>query len=149
MKCISMTNAASILALVLGIAVQVEAQDMDARLAAFFRQHLEDALRVQPVEATRLGDHRYDALMDNLTPESRAVWQDMSRRALDDLPRQITYLKLSRPAQIDYEIYQHSLNYGKWLEENTHPFETDPRVYGDYITDATYLLLTQSTLPLD
>jgi uncharacterized protein (DUF885 family) len=149
MKRISMTKAASILALVLCVAVQSQAQDMDARLAAFFKQHLEDAMRVQPVEATRLGDHRYDALMDNLTPESRAVWQDMSRRALDELPRQITYLKLSRSAQIDYEIYQHSLNYGKWLEENTHPFETDPRVYGDYITDGTYLLLTQSTLPLE
>src|SRR5690606_36197528 len=31
--------------------------------------------------------------------------------------------------------------------ENTHPFEEDPRIYGNYISDSIYVLLTQSTLP--
>ena len=34
-----------------------------------------------------------------------------------------------------------------WLAENTRPFETDPRVYNDFVTDSVYLLLTQSTEP--
>ena len=29
------------------------------------------------------------------------------------------------------------------------PFEDDPRIYGDYLTESVYLLLTQSTLPKD
>jgi uncharacterized protein (DUF885 family) len=33
------------------------------------------------------------------------------------------------------------------LAENTHPFEEDPRVYGDTVNDSTYSLLLQSTLP--
>ena len=31
--------------------------------------------------------------------------------------------------------------------ENDRPFEDDPRVYNEYLTDSVYLLLTQSTLP--
>ena len=34
-----------------------------------------------------------------------------------------------------------------WLEENFRPFEDDPRIYGDYISESIYLLLTQSSLP--
>jgi uncharacterized protein (DUF885 family) len=34
-----------------------------------------------------------------------------------------------------------------WLEENTKPFEEDPRVYNEYISDSVYSLLVQSTLP--
>ncbi|HEV3255799.1 MAG TPA: DUF885 domain-containing protein, partial [Gemmataceae bacterium] len=36
-----------------------------------------------------------------------------------------------------------------WLADNTRPFEDDPRVYNEYLTDSVYLLLTQSTLPRD
>src|SRR5207247_5583890 len=49
--------------------------------------------------------------------------------------------------QIDFEIWQHHLKRDLWLAENTKPFEEDPRVYNDYITESVYLLLTQSTLP--
>ena len=34
-----------------------------------------------------------------------------------------------------------------WSAENTHPFEEDPRTYGDYLEDSVYVPLTQSTLP--
>jgi len=149
MKRIWQLGAAGAIALMAAGGGAVRAQDMDARLTNFFRQHLEGSLRLRPLEATELGDHRYDALLDNLTPESRAVWTDRTRRALADLPRQVIYQQLSRASQIDFEIFQHSLNYNLWLEENTHPFETDPRVYGEYLSDSVYLLLTQSTLPLE
>ena len=55
--------------------------------------------------------------------------------------------KLSRDGQIDYEIFRHELEKSLWLEANTRPFEEDPRLYGQYINDSIYLLLTQSTLP--
>jgi hypothetical protein len=54
---------------------------------------------------------------------------------------------LTRDGQIDFEIFQHELQTGIWLTENTHPFEEDPRTYGSYINDSVYLLLVQSTQP--
>src|SRR5581483_7270210 len=45
------------------------------------------------------------------------------------------------------EIWKQHLVRQLWLADNTRPFEQDPRVYNEYITDSVYLLLTQSTQP--
>ena len=119
----------------------------DARLTAFFRKYLDELFRHRPLEATRLGDHRFDHLLDDLAPKARAANTARTRRALADLPRRVDFKKLSRDGKIDYRILEHNLKYALWLDENTDPFATDPRVYGDYISDSVYLPLTQSTLP--
>jgi uncharacterized protein (DUF885 family) len=121
----------------------------DARLAAYFTNYLETRFREQPLEATRLGDHRFDSRLDDLSPQARAGWLALARETLRDLPKQVDYQKLSRDGQIDFEIFQHELETQIWLTENTRPFEEDPRTYGGYINDSIYLLLTQSTLPLE
>src|SRR5262249_23649560 len=69
------------------------------------------------------------------------------KKVLRELPQRVAYKKLSRSAQIDFEILEHHLKREIWLAENTQPFEADPRVYNEYITGCVYQLLTQSTLP--
>jgi uncharacterized protein (DUF885 family) len=123
------------------------AGDEDAKLTAFFRSYLDEEFRHRPLEATRQGDHRFDHLLDDVSPKARAAWKERTRRTLEELPKRIDYKKLSRPGQIDFEIFRHHLTYNLWQAENTRPFEQDPRVYNDYISDSVYLLLTQSTLP--
>jgi uncharacterized protein (DUF885 family) len=119
----------------------------DAKLEAFFKKYLEQTFRLRPLEATRLGDHRFDHLLDDLSPKARAAWTEHTRQTLRDLPQQVTYRKLSRSAQIDYEIFEHDLTRSLWLADNTRPFEEDPRVYSEYIGDSIYLILAQSTVP--
>jgi uncharacterized protein (DUF885 family) len=119
----------------------------DERLVAFFKAYLEQELRQRPLEATRLGEHRFDHLLDDVSPKARARWAARYRATLAELPRKVDRAKLSRGGQIDFEIFQHHLTRELWLAENTRPFEDDPRVYNDYLTESTYLLLTQSTLP--
>jgi uncharacterized protein (DUF885 family) len=119
----------------------------DARLTAFFKAYLDEEFRARPLEATRLGDHRFDHLLDDVSPDARAGWTARLRRTLADLPKQIDYDKLSRGGQIDFEILKHHLTRSLWLDENTRPFEEDARIYNDYISDSIYLLLTQSTVP--
>ncbi len=119
----------------------------DAKLAAEFRSYLDEHFELQPMAATELGDHRFDARLEDLTPEARAKWLELTRRTLAELPQRVDYQKLSRAGQIDFEMFQHDLKRSEWLTENMHPFEQDPRVYNGYISDSVYLLLTQSTLP--
>jgi uncharacterized protein (DUF885 family) len=119
----------------------------DARLQTFFKKYLDEEFRRRPLEATRLGDHRFDHLLDDVSAKSRASWKERTAKTLADLPREINKKKLSRGGQIDFEILEHHLTRELWLAENTNPFETDPRIYNDYITESVYLLLTQSTLP--
>lgn len=123
------------------------ANDEDAKLEAFFKTFLETAFKAQPMLATALGDHRYDAQLDDLSPPARAANMKMIKTALTTLPREITYDKLSRNGQIDFEILRHYLEREIWLDEHFKPFEEDPRAYNAYLTDCVYMPLTQSTLP--
>jgi hypothetical protein len=127
--------------------VAASAQEADARLEAFFRDYLDAHFEQQPLEATRLGDHRFDHLLDDVSKESREQWEALARRTLRQLPRAVDKDELSRAGRIDFEILEHELRKTLWLMENTRPFEEDPRAYNAYISDGVYMLLTQSTLP--
>jgi uncharacterized protein (DUF885 family) len=126
---------------------QPQANGEEAKLTAFFKKYLDATFRLRPLDATRLGDHRFDHLLDDLSVKARAGWTDLVRQTLRDLPKNVEYRKLTRPAQIDYEIFKHDLKRSLWLAENTQPFENDPRVYNEYLSDSIYLLLAQSTQP--
>jgi uncharacterized protein (DUF885 family) len=138
------------LAVVCGIVIPnsaAAAQTDDAKLESFFKSFLDEHFQLRPMLATEMGDHRFDAHLEVLTPKARKKWLEHTRKALSVLPKSVDYQKLSRPAQIDYEILQHSLTAEEWLTENFHPFEEDTRTYNGYINDSVYLLLTQSSLP--
>jgi uncharacterized protein (DUF885 family) len=128
---------------------QVRAASEDAKLSAFFRAYLDREFAQQPMAATELGDHRFDAKLEDLTAAGRARWLALTRQTLTELPKALDYQKLSRAGQIDFEILEHALKRDQWRMENLHPFQQDPRAYTGYISDSVYLLLTQSTEPLE
>jgi len=137
---------ASVLMTITSIA-PASTQDADATLERFFRQYLDAHFQMQPLAATELGDHRFDAQLDDVSRASRERWLAHVKKTLSDLPTQVEYSALSRDGQIDYEIFKHSLETTIWLTENRRFFEEDPRTYVNYINDSVYLLLTRSTLP--
>lgn len=138
---------AAALTLLAGLAVSAPGQEMDKKLDGFFREYLEAHFRQQPTSATDLGDHRFDHMLDDVSKPARDEWLALSRKTLEELPREVEYSKLSRPAQVDFEILKHNLETSIWTTENIHPFEEDPRVYNGYVSDSTFLLLAQSTRP--
>jgi len=120
---------------------------MDEKLDVLFQKYLDAKFQLQPVAATSLGDHRFDNQMDDLSKAARDQWIALDRKTLEELPRQVEFGQLTRPAQVDYEILKTELERSIWVAENLHPFEEDPRSYTAYISDSVYLLLEQSTLP--
>ena len=119
----------------------------DEELERFFKEYLEDRFRLQPLDATRLGDHRFDHLLDDLSPEALQRQREFTRNVLKRLPREVEYKKLTRSGQIDFEILRHELETALWLDEHTRPFQTNPRIYNEYISDSVFQLLVQSPLP--
>jgi uncharacterized protein (DUF885 family) len=128
-------------------AAQQPERSEDDKLQSAFKAFLEEEFRRRPLDATRAGNHDFDHLLDDVSPKARAESKERWRAMLERLPKLIDRAKLTRSGQIDLEIWQHALTRDLWLAENTRVFEEDPRVYNDYITESTYLLLTQSTLP--
>ena len=127
--------------------VPASGQDEDARLHRFFQRYQDAQFRLQPTAATALGDHRFDHLLEDLSKTAREGWTAHERETLAALPKEVSYARLTRAGQVDFEIFQHSLTAGLWHAQNAQPFEQDPRVNSDYLSDSVYLLLTQSSLP--
>ncbi len=152
-----MSRIPSALAALLGVALmavpapapaaQPEKNAEDTRLANAFQTYLDEEFRLHPLFATQQGNHEFDDQLDDLSPAARAKDVERAKAWLKRLPKEIDFKKLSRDGQIDYEIWTHTLTYGLWSVENDNRFEFDPRVYGEYISDGVFLLLTQSTLP--
>ena len=81
----------------------------NAVLESFFREYLEEAFRLEPLMATRLGDHRFDSrARRSLRPGAKRHARTRSQATLADLRRKVQKEKLSRDGQIDYEIFRTS-----------------------------------------
>ena len=119
----------------------------EERLQSFFQRYLDERFALHPMEATQLGEHRFDGKLDDLSPTALDRSLRHLKAARARLQREIDRAKLSRDAQIDFEIFDHELETSIWLHENTKPFATNPRAYNEYISDSVFLLLTQSRLP--
>jgi uncharacterized protein (DUF885 family) len=118
-------------------------------IEALFVDYLDERFRMRPLEATQLGDHRFDDRLDDISAESRTAWLDHDRRTLAELERRFGAAILPPDARLDYEIFRDDLIRSIWLGETFDPFRNDPRVYGSYLSDSVYSLLAQSTLPQD
>lgn len=130
-------------------AAAAAANEEDAKLHAYFQAWLEASFRAKPMMATALGDHRYDDRLDDLSREARAANLARDRQTLEGLPRAVDRSKLSADGVVDYRIFADELTRSIWLAETFDPYADDPRVWGEYLTNSVYLLLTQSTEPLE
>jgi hypothetical protein len=119
----------------------------DGKLQEFFKNCLEQNFARRPLDATALGDHRFDAQLDDISPAAREGWRRVVKETLAKLPKEVAYKKLSRDSQIDFEIFENELTSQLWSTDNMQPFEKDARAYGAYLSDSVYILLAQSTLP--
>jgi uncharacterized protein (DUF885 family) len=128
-------------------ALSLAASPEDALLEKLFKSYLDRLLKQCPAQATQLGDHRFDHLLDDLSPDGLKSREAMDPSALASLRKEIDKSKLSRAAQIDYEILEQSLLYGAWKSENERAWEANPLAYNELISDSVYLLFTQSTQP--
>src|SRR5205823_9187666 len=83
------------------------AGSMEDKLTAFFRQYLDETFALRPMDATQLGDHRFDDRLDDVSAQARAHWVEHTRHTLEALPKAVAYAGLARPGQVDFEILQH------------------------------------------
>jgi len=123
------------------------ANDEDTNLETRFRSYLEESFKTRPMMATRLGDHRFDAQLDDLSKAARVANLERDKCALAELRTAIKPGQLSPNSQIDFNIVERDLERSIYLQETFDPYRDDPRVWGEYLTESVYLLLTQSTLP--
>src|SRR5262245_38878973 len=95
-------------ALVLARPSFADSPSPDAAFEKIARDYVEDYLRLNPEEATELGDHRFDGRLSDYSPEGIAESAAILRRniaALDGIDAKT----LTDPDRIDYRILRDNL----------------------------------------
>jgi uncharacterized protein (DUF885 family) len=118
----------------------------DTAFAELSKRALDGYMKISPVGATQIGDHRYDSEVDDLSATGRAATIAYDREMLAALDA-IHVAALSRENQIDAAILRNQLQYDLWNQETLQSWAWDPQVYGQLAGGAIYTLMAREFAP--
>ncbi|MFL6830028.1 MAG: DUF885 domain-containing protein [Sphingomicrobium sp.] len=119
----------------------------DTRFEAFGDRFVENYLRLNPTYATQLGDHRYDALMPDVSAAGRAAVRTFAERSLAELSRFDTN-RLSREHQVDAIALKDQLDYVLFSDARLQDWAWDPLTYSGPAGSALDSLMSREFAPL-
>ncbi len=125
---------------------QAQAQ-ADAAFATLSARYLDEGLAFSPVAATGIGDHRFDAELDDLSADARGRATAWAKSLLAELDG-IDAAALSRENQVDAKILRNQLEYGIWDDEVMQRWAWDPQMYSGLAGGAIYSLVASEFAPL-
>jgi len=120
---------------------------LDTRFEQLAARYVDEVTAFSPVGATHLGDHRHDAVLDQVSPESRRGKAAFCRAVLDDLAA-IPRRQLSRANQIDAAMLEHRLQSEIWHIEELREWSWNPMAYTALAGNAVYGLVARDFAPL-
>ncbi len=111
------------------------------------QRYMNEMLALDPVDASQLGDHRFDSLINDESPPGRARTVALARALLADLDK-VDTAQLTRSKQVDAHLLRHALEYTVWQVETFRDWSWDPLTYTSLAGDAIYLLLARDFAPV-
>ncbi|GAA5011471.1 DUF885 domain-containing protein [Pseudoluteimonas lycopersici] len=119
----------------------------DAKFADVSKRWLDGWLALNPVNATQVGDHRFDDQLDQLDAPGRQRIVDFSKAMLGELDA-IDANALSRENQVDAAILRNQLQGDIWNIETYQGWAWDPQVYSGLAGGAIYNLMARDFAPM-
>ncbi|HTU64595.1 MAG TPA: DUF885 domain-containing protein [Steroidobacteraceae bacterium] len=119
----------------------------DQQFEALAARYLREAPEQSPVNATGLGDHRFDARLDDVGAagwQSRIVFTELYLSALAPIDRS----KLSRANQVDALLLQHDLESDRWRLTTLEDWKWNPLVYTRIAGEGLNNLVARDFAPL-
>ncbi|HVT31407.1 MAG TPA: DUF885 domain-containing protein [Rhodanobacteraceae bacterium] len=129
------------------VAAVPPAPSADEVFADLSKRWLDGMLKLSPVTATQVGDHRFDGDLDDLSAEGRQRGLDFSKGMLAELEK-IDRAKLSRENQVDYGMLRNQLRSDIWSTETLQGWAWDPTFYSQIAGGALYSLMAREFAPL-
>src|SRR5690606_26896771 len=127
------------------LAVASPADDEFRNLAARF---IDDLPKFSQVNATSLGDHRYDHLLDQVDDNGRSRKLNLYRRYSTDLDA-IDRDQLSRANKVDAELLRAEVEANIWTIETLKEWAWNPLVYVNLAGSSLYALMARDFAPLE
>jgi len=119
----------------------------DARFEAFGDRVVDEYVRLDPIYATQLGEHRYDARLTDVSAAGRALRRSFAERTLGQLAN-FDRPKLSREHQIDAILLKEQLEYIIFSDERLKDWSWDPLTYSNAEGTALFSLMSREFAPL-
>ena len=123
------------------------ASPADAAFANVTKNWLDGALKLSPVSATQIGDHRFDHEIDDMSEAGRKARRDFSKSVSAKLDA-IDKTKLNRANQVDHAILSNQLRFDQWDDEVLQSWAWDPLGYQNLAGGALYLTIAREFAPL-
>lgn len=128
-------------------AASAPASEADARFAALTKRWLDGTLKLSPISATYIGEHRYDGEVDDVSSTGRKARSEHAKGVLAELDA-MDRTALNRANQVDASILANQLRFDLWDDEVQQSWAWDPLVYNSYAGNALYLLMAREFAPL-
>lgn len=135
----------------LGVAAmtsELTAQDANTRFTELSRRFLDEYPALSPVNATGLGDHRFDGLVDDVSDAGRAKERAFYQRWLTDLAK-IDRTQLNRDNQTDHVLLTRKLQNDLWFLDEFKEWEWNPIAYTQLAGGAIYSLVAREFAPIE
>ncbi len=126
-------------------AVQSAADKTFAKLA---QNWLDQSMKFSPVSATQIGDHRYDAELDDVSAAGRDAGLAFNKKTLSALEL-IDRQKLSRANQVDAALLANELRSQIWRTEKVQDWAWNPLGYQGVAGGAIYSLMAREFAPIE
>ena len=118
----------------------------DIAFKAAASEFIAAAMRLSPVEATALGEHRYDAQLPDISATGRGARFGAWSAILFKLSR-INPASLSRDNQVDYAMLKNELQYRMWATDSLQEWAWNPQIYNDIAAGSLYSLAARDFAP--
>src|ERR1700761_6229704 len=119
----------------------------DRTFEAVAQRYLAEMLALTPVQATSLGDHRYDAQLDDVSPDGQSRRTGLAHQLLAQMAT-LDLAQMSRPHQVDARLLRNQLEYVVWSNEQLQEWRWNPLIYTDLAGNSIYGLMSRDFAPL-
>ncbi len=118
----------------------------DQQFEALARRYLLESQQQSPIDATALGDHRFDDRLDDVGAsgwQTRLAFTEIYLSALAPIER----ARLSRPNQVDALLLQHDLEFDRWKIRTLEEWRWNPLLYTGMAGNAINNLISRDFAP--
>jgi uncharacterized protein (DUF885 family) len=119
----------------------------DRAFSSLAQRWLDQSMRLSPVSATQIGDHRFDSQLDDVNATGRNTGLRFAHQTLDALNR-IDKTQLSRANQVDAALLSNALRSQIWSTEVVQDWAWNPIGYQGVAGGAIYNLMAREFAPL-
>ena len=123
--------------------VTANANPKDDEFEKIAKDYTENYLSSHPEFATELGDHRFDAVLTDYSPETRARMLANAKQVREALKKFDDYKQLTGANQVDVRLLRDNVESEIFRLEELREADWNPLVYNQSLANSLYLLVAR------